>query len=243
MYSLSSSFFLVCTFFRGHTIDFLYCRYCARLLKGWGGKTGSFGETDEALILLEELESISLEDVRSKIDQLLANGYNKRAHIWKSQEELVCGFEASAILSVKVCETKVKMDEAADRIMQQISGIKNALISVSNTFIPYLSALPSKNKKVSLLSNSITFLLQEIDKLKVGSNDNVLDLLSSHFEIDSDEEAKLFDEIDIMMDTQERAEMFRGNTQKFLANSVQCTFRRIFDLENAFRLVRSNLLH
>jgi len=215
----------------------LYHKYCARLLKGWGGNTGSFGETDEALKLLEDLESISLEDVRAKIDQLLANGYNKQSPVWKTEEELICKFEASAVLSVKVCETKVKMDEAADRVLKQIYGIKNVLISVSNSFIPYLSALPSKSKKISNLSDSISYLLQEVENFKVGNSDNVLDLLSSHFAIDSDEEAKLFDEIDIMMDTQERAESFKGNTQKFLANSVQCTFRRIFDLENAFRLV------
>ena len=184
------------------------------------------------------MESISLDDVRAKVNQLLANGYNKRCTVWISEEELLRKFETSAKLSAKISETKVKLDDAADRILSQISSIKNVLIGFSNTFIPYLSALPSKSKRISQLYDSTSLLIQDLDSCQVGSNENALDHLSSLFQIDSDDEAKLFDEIDIMMDTQERAESFKGNTQRFLANSVECTFRRIFDLENAFRLVR-----
>ncbi len=216
----------------------LSCRYCAQLIKGWGGNTGSFGETHAGKVLLEDLESIRLEEVRAKVDQLLTNGYNKRESVWKSEEDLLCHFEVSTVLSVKTSETKIIVDEAANRILQHISGIRNILIGLSSTFTPYLSVLPSKNKKIKLLPESIKSLLQDMEDCQAISSDNV-NHISSHFQIDSDEEARLFDEIDIMMDTQERAELFKGNTQRFLANSVECIFRRIFDLENAFRLVRS----
>jgi hypothetical protein len=217
-------------------LRYFLCRYCARLIQGWGGNAGSVDQTNQAL--LDELESISHEDVRAKMDQLLANGYDKKGSIWKSEEELLREFDTSVILAAKVCETKVKLDDAADRVMQHVSGIKNFMINFSNQFIPYLSALPSKSKKISHLLEGIHVILQNLDNCQVRSNEHVLDHLNSFFQIDSDEEAELFEEIDVMMDTQERAESFKGNTQRFLANSVECTFRRIFDLENAYRLVR-----
>ena len=214
-----------------------FCRFCARLILAGGGNTGSIDLTNENT-WQEELESVSLKDVRAKVDQLLSHGYSKRSTVWKSEEELLCEFEIAGVLSAKVCEAKVKLDDAADSILQRISGIKNVMIRFSNEFIPYLSALPSKSKNISHLQDRINLLLQDLDNCQVSSKEDILDHLSSLFQIDSDEEAQLFDEIDILMDTQERAELFKGNTKQFLANSVDSTFRRIFDLENAFRLVR-----
>jgi hypothetical protein len=177
---------------------------------------------------------------------LLAYGYNKQVSVWKSKEEIQCELEASAALAVKVCQTKIKMDESADRILVHVLKIRNILVGISNTFIPYLSSIPSKSKKPFQASDCMNVfkLFGDVEscQAQVEGNDNVLDYMGSHFQLDSDEEAHLFEEIDIMMDTQERAELFKGNTRKFLANSVECTFRRIFDLENAFRLVRNYLL-
>jgi hypothetical protein len=214
-----------------------FCRYCARLIQAAGGNSGSIDLTTKKTFQ-EEIESVSLSDIRAKVDQLFSHGYSKRSTVWKSEEELLCEFETSVILSAKVCEAKIKLDDVADGILQRVSGIKNVMISFSNELIPYLSSLPSKSKNISHLQEKINLLLQDLDNSQVKSNEDVLDHLNSLYQIDSDEEAKLFDDIDVMMDTQERAESFKGNTKRFLANSVDSTFRRIFDLENAFRLVR-----
>ena len=48
---------------------------------------------------------------------------------------------------------------------------------------------------------------------------------------------RLFEELDRLVEAQERMETFKGNAHKFMANSVQKAFRGIEDLENAFRLV------
>jgi hypothetical protein len=56
--------------------------------------------------------------------------------------------------------------------------------------------------------------------------------------IDSDEEAKLFEELDALMDAQERALAFKGNAHQLMAQAFQKVSRRVVELEAAYDLVR-----
>ena len=231
----------IVTFYRQATKLFLPCdRYCALLIQGWGGRHGDRAESFLASGKHDALETISLDEVRKQIDFLLMKGYDKHSHASKTELEMRSAYESSLELLVKIKTTKDHLKKFTEDLSQKMESIRNILMDAPPSLVSDLSMIPSKNKKERNLVQSINIVLEGLCESHHNETENTaLEQNSTFFEIDSDEEEKLFHEIDIMMDTQERAEAFRGNSEKFLANSVQCTFRRIFELENAFRLVRT----
>ena len=169
----------------------------------------------------------------------MTKGYDKQNYASKTDLELKSAHKASLELLVKIENTKVSLEQFTKEISTKIVSIQGILMDLPGSLFSHLKMIPFMNKKEKDLMQNINFILDGIKEKNVENVTNHIERNDTLFEIDSDEEARLFDEIDVMMDIQERTEAFRGNSQKFLANSVQCTFRRIFELENAFRLVRN----
>ena len=217
-------------------------RYCAKLIHGWGGCLGSLAQSESAdtAALMSLLDTISLDDVRDKVDSLLLKQYHKRDPVVKTEQELLCSFESTMELVIRLQKSRSDVDGFVSLLLEHMTYIKQVLSELPVSLVSYLSSIPSRSSKIRNLSSRISLALEDLDDSSdVKTQSAVVDsgFLNSFWEIDSDEEAKLLEDIDVLMDTQERAEAFRGNTQKFLANSVQCTFRRIFELEHAFQLV------
>jgi hypothetical protein len=184
------------------------------------------------------LDSINLDDVREKVDGMLLKQYDKRDPVVQSEQELLCYFETGMHFIERLGDTKSSIDEFVSHLLEQMNSIKNVLHELPDS-LRYMSNIPSRSSKIQNSTSSLDTILQELKDFAAPTDLSKESSVysTSFWEVDSDEEEMLFEEIDILMDTQERAEAFKGDKQKFLANSIQCAFRRILELEHAFQRV------
>ncbi len=187
-------------------------------------------------------------EVRNLVDHLMAKEYDLREPVRQSEQEILQSWEVSLKIVVRLNETKEKVMEGSSAVQRAVTSVMEMLQNISATVIPYLSQVPMKGSKqgvdlIGEFDNVFKALREAHERLEMGhvavkgdDGDNQM------FAIDSDEETRLFEELDQLMDAQERAQAFRGNAHKFMANSVQKAFRQISELENAFRLVRPILI-
>jgi hypothetical protein len=194
------------------------------------------------------MEKHSMLEVRNLVDHLMAKEYDLREPVRQSEQEILQSWEVSLKIVVRLNETKEKVMEGSSAVQRAVTSVMEMLQNISATVIPYLSQVPMKGSKqgvdlIGEFDNVFKALREAHERLEMGhvavkgdDGDNQM------FAIDSDEETRLFEELDQLMDAQERAQAFRGNAHKFMANSVQKAFRQISELENAFRLVRPILI-
>jgi hypothetical protein len=206
---------------------------------------GSLNGTAEGEKLLSEMEKHSMLEVRNLVDNLMAKEYDLREPVRQSEQQNLQNFEASLQIIVRFHQTREKVSEGSHSVQLVITNVLEMLRGVRETFIPILSKVPMKGSKDG------TEFIVEFDALFRTLNEAQERLEHGHVmvkgeeienqmhAIDSDEEARLFEELDQLMDAQERAQAFRGNAHKFMANAVQKAFRHISEMENAFRLVRN----
>ena len=83
-------------------------------------------------------------------------------------------------------------------------------------------------------SSEIEHLFLSLRKNLQQENDDGDDINQA---IDSDEETKLFEELDALMEAQERADAFKGNVHQLMAQTFQKVSRRVVELETAYDLV------
>ena len=183
-----------------------------------------------------------MDDVRKLINHLIEKGYDKKIPQRRSEQEVLISYEVAAKLVLIVENVKSQLDEASSLIERKID-ILNCLISDFRFKLqPYMNtiSLPSKSPRradsLGLDFDSIFHAFDSID------TDEMVDISIDYGQIDSDEEAKLYDELDNLMEAQERAIAFKGNANKFMANAFQKMFLRIQDLEDSFELVRRSCL-
>ena len=183
-------------------------------------------------------------DVRNLVDHLMAKEYDLREPVRQSDQEIIQCFETSLQIIVRLIEMKEKVVLGSQGVQLVVTSVVDILRTVRGTLIQHLSKVPMKGSKhgsefireFDVLFQSLTEAHERLElahvTIKGDDNENQM------FAIDSDEETRLFEELDQLMDAQERAQAFRGHAHKFMANSVQKVFRQISELENAFRLVR-----
>jgi ankyrin repeat protein len=67
----------------------LYHKYCAKLLQGWGGELGeAYCGTKEGAAFLEELQGISIKQIRELISNLIEQGLDRKAPTRLSEKEM-----------------------------------------------------------------------------------------------------------------------------------------------------------
>jgi hypothetical protein len=227
--------------------DTIWHRYCACLIHSWGGTLGTLNGTAEGEKLFSEMEKHSMLEVRNLVDHLMAKEYDLREPVRQSEQEILQSWEVSLKIIVRLSETREKVMEGSYAVQHAVTSVLEMLRNISATLIPYLSQVPMKGSKqgsdlISEFDSLFQALTEAHERLEMGhvtvKGD---DADNQMFAIDSDEETRLFEELDQLMDAQERAQAFRGNAHKFMANSVQKAFRQISELENAFRLVKAFL--
>ena len=215
------------------------CRFCARLIEGWGGRLGSLAGTEKGDFLMSEIRDISMDTVRSRVESLISKGYGKNLKPRPTEQQLRSWYEASMQVLVNFKETKKSVLESVEHGMSILMEVTEIMGRLRSSIIPALACISVKSKEQNgNLCSDFDMILNGLSHPICDQGDDVENGNFNFFvAIDADEELKLYKELDFLMDTQERAEAFKGNTIKFMAHSVQNAFRRIFDLENAFRLV------
>jgi hypothetical protein len=207
-----------------------------------GGALGALAGTDSGRHLNENMKAHSIDDVRNLVNYLMNQEYDFREPIQLKEYEILQNREICLQIIVRMHKTQDLVHSSLDGINGKIDVVLEAIQFLQNSFIPCISIIPFKSNKTG------ADLINDFQSLFVLLNDTKSELEESHVRgfdemeahnvaIDSDEEERLFEELDQLMEAQERMEAFQGNAHKFMANSVQKVFRGIEDLENAFRLV------
>ena len=212
-----------------------FCRYCARLIYGWGGQHGQYSESVEESSALQEMKQLSMSQVRLRIEFLLSKGYDKRVPIRMHEQSMMAHGEASTKL-IATLSSSEKISSAQFLVQSTIVNLRSIFNYLGEELIPYLSAVPLEGVKSGFdLKEEFGLLLKTLSDDSIYQENNDGDL--GYCAYDSEEEARLFEELDHLLETQERAEMFNGNSLKFMANSFQKAFLKISELEFVFRKV------
>ena len=207
-----------------------------------GGVLGSLAGTLEGASLMDKLKLHSISDVRILIDRLMEKEYDLQEPIQMSEHEILKHKEVSMDIIIRVHRTQEQVQSTLSSINEKLSAVLEALAFMQSSFIPCLSLVPFKGNKsgVDLINDfeSLFTLLKDTRAELKESHVRGLDEIEGHnVALDSDEEDKLFEELDQLMEAQERMEAFMGNAHKFMANSVQRAFRLLEDLENSYKIV------
>ena len=183
--------------------------------------------TDIGKERIAQMKSLEITEVHERIEMLLSQGYDKRPPTQRSEEENITCMESSLYL-IRTLYHEEKMKSEILMLREASSRIHNLVLYVDDNFLPYLTSIPLKQRGKQ---EHFSALLHNCD------DDDQIDFDDTNCAIDSEDEDRLFDELDHLIDAQERAEAFRGNAYKFMANSFQRTFLKVVELQDAFALV------
>jgi len=221
----------------------LYHMYCGQLIHSLGGSLGMLAGTDKGKRLLEELKCHSMHEIRALIDSLIEKRYDVKKPIALSDQDILKNREVCSQLVIHVNQVQVKLNDAFASVHENLGTLLDVIEYMHASFIPALGRIPFKaNRSGADLLSDFDLLVRNLKgiyaSLKEDREHSLMDdAENQNFAIDSDEEERLFRELDLLMESQERAEAFTGNAHKFMANSVQKTFRIIHDLQNSFQLI------
>ena len=179
---------------------------------------------------MEQLDKIDINDVRFLIKRLIKGGYDKKIPIRPSEQEILSSLESSQLILKHLATVREDVDVAKSSVQLETRFLQEMMLDICSLVQPILNITKA-----------------EVD-LSVEYKDLFLSLQSNQHEhddfdesnqaIDSDEEAKLFEELDALMEAQERAFTFKGNAHQLMAQTFQKVSRRLIELENAYDLVR-----
>ena len=236
-------FHLYFYFLEFNSLDLLG-RYCARLIHGWGGRLGTLKNTPDGKQLMAKMKKISIDDVRMLINHLIGKGYDKKIPERRNEQEILVSNEVSSELVLITENTRLRLEEACVFLDSKCESLRSVLETFKLRLRPYLSTTVAKIQGAPE-SAGVRPVLAFDELFQVLDSDDIIG--DDPFEdgcgcIDSDEEAKLYEELDTLLDAQERAFAFKGNNSKFMANAFQKVFLRIQELEHCFELVSVFLL-
>jgi hypothetical protein len=185
------------------------------------------------------MKKISIDDVRMLINHLIEKGYDKKIPERRNEQEILVSNEVSSELVLITEYTRTRLEEACRFFESNCESLRSVLKTFKLQLHPCLGTTTTKTHGASETPGvRPVFAFDELFQI-LESEDRIDD---DPFEdccgcIDSDEEAKLYEELDTLLDAQERAFAFKGNTNKFMANAFQKIFLRIQELEHSFELV------
>lgn len=201
------------------------------MIQGWGGRLGTLQGTEEGARLLAALNDIRVDDVRILIKRLIKEGYDKKIPVRPSEQEILTAFESSLLLLVHLGNIREEIENIRQKVHEQTDFLQSVITEVSSNLQPMLHV--QENTESNFL-DGVEDLFATLHHQPQHETDDLDDLNQA---IDSDEEAKLFEELDALMEAQERADAFKGNVHQLMAQTFQKVSRRVVELEAAYDLV------
>ena len=201
------------------------------MIQGWGGRLGTLQGTEEGARLLAALNDIRVDDVRILIKRLIKEGYDKKIPVRPSEQEILTAFESSLLLLVHLGNIREEIENIRQKVHEQTDFLQSVITEVSSNLQPMLHV--QENTESNFLGG-VEDLFATLHHQPQHETDDLDDLNQA---IDSDEEAKLFEELDALMEAQERADAFKGNVHQLMAQTFQKVSRRVVELEAAYDLV------
>ena len=230
-------------FFVQTALNFVVYRYCAKLIHGWGGRLGTLAGTDEGLRLMQELDQIDINDVRFLIKRLIKGGYDKKIPIRPSEQEILTSLEISFSIVDHLALVREGVHAAKLNLQLETAFVQESILDLCSTLNPIFAISKSMDDDLYAEYNGLFRSGPAISKAmgRHSHNQDFDDFDDLYQAIDSDEEAKLFEELDALMEAQERAFLFKGNAHELMAQTFQKVTRRLVELETAYDLVRLRL--
>ncbi len=184
---------------------------------------------------MAELSHIDVNDVRFLIKRLIKGGYDKKIPVRPSEQDILTSFESSLLVVQHLAGCRDEIQEKKSSVQKETVFLQDAILDVCSSLQPIFASSETADFANLAIEFQDLFL-----SLKTNQQDHD-DLDELNQAIDSDEEARLFEELDALMEAQERAEMFKGNVHELMAQSFQKVSRRLVELETAYDLVRPSL--
>ena len=185
---------------------------------------------------LQDMDLVTMKEVRERVQHLLRQGYDVTVPKTATEDENMKVFDASLHI-VRTMYQENRLEEQIQKIRETNGQLQDLLVYIGDALVPYLAAVPLKRVQGKQGANLQAEFANLLVALAASEADHTNDGDDMYCAIDSEEEDRLFEELDYLVDAQERAEAFRGNAYKFMANSFQRVFLKVTDLEIAYRMV------
>ena len=186
--------------------------------------------------MMAKLNEINVNDIRMLIKRLIKEGYDKKVPIRPSEQEILTSFESSLLIAQHLGKIREEVDLAKQKVQEEVEFLQSVIVEVCSLLQPI--TMPHESLETSL-SLEFERLFNSLRAHQPQEND---DLDEVNQAIDSDEEAKLFEELDVLMEAQERADTFKGNVHQLMAQTFQKVSRRLVELEASYDLVSKSEL-
>ena len=186
--------------------------------------------TEEGSRLMATLAEININDVRFLIKRLIKGGYDKKMPVRPSEQEILVAFEGSLQVIEHLAMIRQEIHANKEKVQTETNFLQSTILDISSVLTP-LMAIPDIVEGNLAKDFQDQFLALKSYQQEHDDMDEV------NQAIDSDEEAKLFEELDALMEAQERALAFKGNAHQLMAQAFQKVSKRVVDLETAYDLV------
>ena len=186
--------------------------------------------TEEGSRLMATLAEININDVRFLIKRLIKGGYDKKMPVRPSEQEILVAFESSLQVIEHLAMIHQEIHANKEKVQTETNFLQSTILDISSVLTP-LMAIPDIVEGNLAKDFQDQFLALKSYQQEHDDMDEV------NQAIDSDEEAKLFEELDALMEAQERALAFKGNAHQLMAQAFQKVSKRVVDLETAYDLV------
>ena len=235
----------------------MYHKYCARMIYAWGGSLGQqLRETKRGKVFLEEVEKISMEEVRRLIRRLIEAGYDRRVPTSQSTQQIHMKHESTVKNVMLAQDLKNELASGTIFLNGQSTCIRKLSRELKSLLTPICEAIDShpvnQSRRATIIDPHIGTttrgqLQSELNNLELrvsridvaGQNEQYEDMPQP---LDSDEEAQLHAELDALVEMQERVEAMGGNQNKYMASVFQRACLQITDIEATY-IVLANLFH
>ena len=186
--------------------------------------------TEEGSRLMATLAEININDVRFLIKRLIKGGYDKKMPVRPSEQEILVAFESSLQVIEHLAMIHQEIHANKEKVQTETNFLQRTILDIASVLTP-LMAIPDIVEGNLAKDFQDQFLALKSYQQEHDDMDEV------NQAIDSDEEAKLFEELDALMEAQERALAFKGNAHQLMAQAFQKVSKRVVDLETAYDLV------
>ena len=176
-----------------------------------------------------------MNDVRASINRLIERRYDKITPVGFDEQEARISFESSTKVIELIRNTiKPALDDSTENLVQTKMFLRRLIQEFKSSLSPFLVAINSKtSKRGADLNDQFEKLFRSMEH----TPDHSCGDEEARGGVDSDEEDRLYEELDQMTEAYDRISAFSGPPEKFMANSFQKAFLNISNLVVGFELV------
>jgi hypothetical protein len=222
------------------------------LIHSLGGALGALAGTEEGARLAGEMQSTAIGNVRRLVDRLVEGGCDAREPASRPERETAKGREVCLRLLGRVGEVQAVADELLASVRDRMARVCKAVESLRVAFVPALCRIPFKSGRFGdELRAEFDSHFESLRRFRACVDDPHFRLSAAaevaeedlHDPVDSDDERRLFREIDLLTEARDRTEEAsaaeEGGAHRRVTDTVRRAFRQLDSLQASFHAVNS----